>query len=175
MNGTVQNSALGFFGFCFRIPAGFELYNSAVKNPAEYSELQQMAIRIYDFNRQYHPRGNELFYGSFLLMSDKTCFLLIMKSEPYVRFDESPFSDEINMPQELMLLYNITSRHSFTIGAGRLSAVYTRGSAYEKNGWYYSGPKHQGVGSAMKPAKSSAETATAMSSWVLHCRRTSRI
>lgn len=145
-DGTIQNRALGFFGFTFQIPDGFEVYSPAAKNPAEYNDLQRMAIRIYDLNKAYHPRGNELFYESFLLLSDKTCFLLItLKSDTMMRLDNSPFSDDATSTWELMPLYNPTSTRSFELGESRQPAVYTCGSAYEQKGWYYANPKRSGM------------------------------
>ncbi|MFA7256339.1 MAG: hypothetical protein WC047_02025 [Kiritimatiellales bacterium] len=141
-DGAIQNASLGFFGFMLKIPEGFEVYNPAAKNPAEYNELQQMAVRIYKLNRAYHPRGNELFYESFLLMSEKTCFLLVtLKSEGMPLPDSSPFSDEPFSQWPLLPLYNVTSTRSFELGANRQDAVYTCGSAYEQKGWYYAGAK----------------------------------
>jgi hypothetical protein len=142
-DGTIQNASFGFSGFAFKIPDGFEVYSPAAKNPAEYNELQQMAIRIYDLNKTWHPRGSELFYESFLLMSGQTCFLLItVKSDDAARLYNSPFSDEAVSQWELMPLYNITANRSFELGENRLAAGYTCGYAYEKKGWYYADQKH---------------------------------
>ena len=141
-DGTIQNASFGFSGFAFKIPDGFEVYSPAAKNPAEYNELQRMAIRIYDLNKTWHPRGNELFYESFLLMSDQTCFLLItLKSDDAARLYNSPFSDETVLQWELMPLYNITANRAFELGENRRAAVYTSGYAYEKKGWYYADQK----------------------------------
>lgn len=138
----IQNASLGFSGFTFGIPAGFELYNPAAENPAGYNELQRMAIRIYDLNRVWHPRGNELFYESFLMMSEETCFLLItLKSDIMVQLDDPPFFDEAVSQWPLMPHYNVTSTRTFEPGENRLNAVYTCGSAYERKGWYYANPK----------------------------------
>jgi hypothetical protein len=143
-DGTIQNPALGFTGFTFGFPDGFEVYSPAAKNPAEYNELQRMAIRIYNADKAYLPRGNELFYESFLLMSDKTCFLLItLKSDGVVQTADSTFPDEAVVIQgELMPLYNVTANRLFELGETRQPAVYTRGTAYEQKGWYYANPKH---------------------------------
>ncbi len=141
---TIQNASLGFSGFIFEIPAGFTVYNPAVNNPGEYNELQQMAIRIYDLNKAWHPRGDELFYESFLLMSDETCFLLItLKSDVATGLDDSLLSDETVANWQLMPLYNATATRTLEMGENRFSAVYTRGSAYEKKGWYYARPKRE--------------------------------
>lgn len=146
-DGTIQNSSLGFSGFTFEIPDGFEVYSPAAKNPADYNDLQNMAIRIYNLNNAWHPRGNELFYESFLLMSDKTCFILItLKTDTVPPPYNSPFSsDQIVSQWDLMPLYNVTARRSFELGRSRQPAVITRGSAYEQKGWYYSRPKHNGM------------------------------
>ena len=145
-DGTIQNASLGFFGFSFKIPDGFEVYNPAAKNPAEYNELQRMAIRIYDANKAYHPRGNEQFYESFLLMSDQSCFLLItLKSFASAQLYNSPFDDAAASQWELMPLYNVTARRSVQLGENRQPAVYSRGSAYEQKGWHYADPKRNSV------------------------------
>lgn len=145
-DGIIQNTSLGFFGFSFKIPDGFEVYSPAAKNPAEYNELQRMAIRIYDTSKAYHPRGNEQFYESFLLMSDKSCFLLItLKSAAAAQLYNSPFDDAANSQWELMPLYNVTSRRSFELGGTRQPAIYSRGSAYEQKGWYYADPKRNSM------------------------------
>ena len=145
-NGTIQNSSLGFSGFTFEIPDGFEVYSSAAKNPAEYNELQRVAVRIYDLNKTWHPRDNERFYESFLLISDRVCFLLITLKCDYVEpFGDSPFSDRFVTHWQLMPLYNVTATRTVEVGANRLSAVYTCGSAYEQEGWYYADPKRHGV------------------------------
>jgi hypothetical protein len=139
---TIQNGSLGFSGFTFQIPDGFELYRPAAKNPAEYTDLQRMAIRIYDTNKAWHPRGDELFYESFLLISEKSCFLLItLKTDVSPSLDDSPFSDSVSTSWQLMPLYNVTSSRPFEIGPNRFDAVYTRGSAHEQKGWYYASPR----------------------------------
>jgi hypothetical protein len=145
-DGTIQNASLGFFGFTFEIPAGFEVYRPAARNPAEYNELQRMAIRIYELNEAWHPRGNELFYESFLLLSEQSCFLLVtLKSHEAVLPDRSPFIDEPATQWELLPLYNVTASRAFELGETRLPAVYTRGSACEQKGWYYANPKRNSM------------------------------
>jgi hypothetical protein len=145
-DGTIQNASLGFSGVTFKIPDGFEVYNPAEKNPAEYNELQRMAIRIYDLNKIWHPRENELLYESFLLMSDKTCFLFItVRSGDAVPLDDSLFSGRDITRWQLMPLYNVTSKRSFDLGEIRQPAVHTRGYAYEQKGWYYADPKRHSM------------------------------
>lgn len=141
-DGSIQNSALGFSGFSVKIPAGYTLYQPDDENPQEWNELQRMAIRIYDTNREYHPCGNELFYESFLLMSDKSCFLLVtLKSSDSKRFDSPVFSDELASQADLLPLYNVTETHSMALSNSRFPAVYSMGSAYEKSGWYFAKSK----------------------------------
>jgi hypothetical protein len=141
-DGIVKNASLGFSGFTFEIPQGFEVYNPAAKNPTEYNELQRMAIRIYDLNNVWHPRDDELFYESFLFMSDKTCFLLMTLKYSYMPRNENlPFSYRSVSQWQLMPLYNVTANRSFELGANRMAAVYARGYAYEQKGWYYDSPK----------------------------------
>lgn len=141
--GVIENPALGFFGFKFNVPDGFEVYNPARRNPLEYTDLQKMAIRIYDLNRAYHPRGNETFYESFLMMSETTCFLLItVKNDGFSSsFDDDWDTDELTSQWQLMPLYNIDVSGDITLGRARLDALRARGHAYEHKGWYYSGEK----------------------------------
>jgi hypothetical protein len=142
-DGFIKNASLGFSGFTFEIPQGFEMYNPAAKNPAEYNELQRMAIRMYDLNKVWHPRDDELFYEGFLFMSDKACFLLMTLKYSYIpRNESSPFSDRSVSQWQFMPLYNVTATRSFELGANRMPAVYTRGYAYEQKGWYYDSPKN---------------------------------
>lgn len=143
VDGLIKNASLGFSGFTFEIPQGFEIYNPAAKNPAEYNELQRMAIRIYDLNKTWHPRDDELFYEGFLLMSDHACFLLMtLKYDYALRNEGSPFSGQSVSNWQLMPLYNVTANRSFELGANCMGAVYTRGYAYEQKGWYYANPKN---------------------------------
>lgn len=143
VDGIIKNASLGFSGFTFEIPQGFEGYIPAAKNSAEYNELQRMAIRIYDLNNVWHPRDDELFYESFLFMSDKACFLLMTLKYDYMPQNENlPFSDQSVSRWQLMPLYNVTAKRSFELGASRMATVYTRGYAYEQKGWYYDRPKN---------------------------------
>jgi hypothetical protein len=146
-DGTIQNASLGFFGFSFKIPDGFEVYNPAAKNPAEYNELQRMAIRIYNTNKAYHPRGNEQFYESFLLMSGESCFLLITVKSAVAaeQLYNSPFDTAPVSQWELMPLYNVAAKRSVELGESRHPAVYSRGSAYEQKGWHYADPKRNSM------------------------------
>ena len=145
-DGVIENPSLGFFGFSFQIPEGYDLYSPAAKNPADCNDLQRMAIRIYDLNKAYHPRDNELFYESFLLLSDKTCFLLItVKSGTTVSLDDSPFSAQTVARWPLMPLYNTMENRAFELGETRQPAVCARGTAYEQKGWYYADPKRNRI------------------------------
>jgi len=143
-DGTIDNPSLGFFGFQFEIPEGFEIYNPVAKNPSEYSELQQMAIRIYDLNEEIHPRDNEWFYESFLLMSENACFLLITLEYDHVAFFDSRIpSEEAGLQRQLMPLYNVSETRMFELGEiARVEAVWSRGYAYERKGWVYSNVRH---------------------------------
>lgn len=141
-NGSIQNGALGFSGFSFTIPNGYTLYEPDPENPTDWNELQRMAIRIYEKNKEYHPCGDELFYESFLLMSDENCFLLAtLKSNDSTRFDSQVFSADVLSQVDLLPLYNVTDTRSSTLNNSRFPAVYSCGSAYEKAGWYYAKPK----------------------------------
>ena len=149
-DGTIQNSAFGFSGYTFKIPAGFTVYSPDATPPAEYNELQRMAIRIYNLNNDYHPRGNELFYESFLLMSEQSCFLLATVKYDYMEpVYEPSYGSSIPAPMvmqgELLPLYNVTENHAFELGGTHLPAVYTCGSAYEQKGWYYANQKRNGM------------------------------
>jgi len=146
MDRVIRNTSFGFSGYSLQIPEGFELYNPAEKNSAEYNELQRMAIRIYELNEKWHPRGNELFYESFLLLSDKTCFLwATVESAAVSPLEDSPFTDTVLSSWEILPLYNVASRRVFDLGAIRRSAVFTRGSACEQKGWYYAKAKRNGM------------------------------
>ena len=135
---TIQNDSLGFYGFSIKIPDGFSLYQPAAEDAVDYTELQRMAIRIYELNKAYHPAGNEYFYESFLLFSDKACFLLVMlKTEDRRDLYESPFGDTPFEQRDLLPLYNPATHGLVSIGENRREALYTTGSAYEKQGWYY--------------------------------------
>ncbi len=142
-DGTIGNPSLGYFGFQFEIPEGFEMYNPAAKDPSAYSELQQLAIRIYTLNEEIHPDGNERFYESFLLISENACFLLITLEYDHVSFSDNRFpSEEAGLQRQLMPLYNVSETEMFTLGEiSRVDAVWSRGHAYERKGWVYSGPR----------------------------------
>lgn len=145
-DGVIQNASLGFSGFSFKIPDGFRLYNPAEDPEVGYTPLQELAIRVYKLNEEWHPRGNELFYESFLLMSDQTCFLLItLKSDAVTRLDVSPFLDDRSSQGDVMPCYNATSTRSFELNGTRQPAVYTCGVAYEKGGWYYAKSKRNSI------------------------------
>lgn len=140
--GLIENPSLGFFGFHFEFPPELELYNPLNRNPVEYTALQQMAVRIYEKNRAYHPRGNERFYESFLLLGDNTAFLLItVKQDALTLLDDSPFSDDATTQWQLMPLYNPTGTRPAELGESRRAAIWTRGYAYEHKGWYYAATK----------------------------------
>ncbi|MBM4152267.1 MAG: hypothetical protein FJ220_01930 [Kiritimatiellaceae bacterium] len=141
-DGVIQNSALGFSGFSFKVPEGFTVYAPDAEPSKALTELQRMAIRIYELNEEYHPRGNEMFYESFLLMSDSCCFLLVTLTTHEVnRLDSSTFSQELFTPTSLFPLYNITDSRTFEVGENRSYAVQSIGTAHEQKGWYYAKPK----------------------------------
>lgn len=144
-NGTIRNPSLGLGGFAFQIPDGFKLYNPA--EAAEYTPLQQMAIRIYELNGEWHPRDNELFYESFLLLSDQTCFMLVtLRMDATVPLDASlRFREDVSGQQDVLPFYNLTVRRVFELGESRMPAVYAAGSACERSGWYYPGLKRNGT------------------------------
>ena len=149
-DGTIQNSAFGFSGYTFKIPDGFTVYSPDATPPAEYNELQRMAIRIYNLNNDYHPRGNELFYESFLLMSEQSCFLLAMLKYDYMEpVYETSYGSSISAPMvmqgQLLPLYNTRENHTFELSGTHLPAVYTCGSAYEQKGWYYADQKRNSM------------------------------
>ena len=135
---VISNPSLGFFGFSFEMPDEFDLYNPAVGVPDQYGEIQQLAIRIYNLNRAYHPRGNETFYDSFLMLSGKTGVLLMTLKVDSVLALAADFFTEDSMPQvDLIPLYNVSGQEVFELGENQAEAVCTRGHAYENKGWYY--------------------------------------
>ncbi|MBC8206411.1 MAG: hypothetical protein ISR85_06410 [Kiritimatiellales bacterium] len=141
-DGTIENPALGFFGFSYDIPDGVTLYHPARISLAECTEIQKMAIRIYNQNRAYHPSGNETFYESFLMFSESAAFLLItVKEDRFVEMDMSWLEDEVATQYPLMPLYNVRTVRQTRLGGARLEATLSTGTAYEKKGWYYDHPK----------------------------------
>lgn len=141
-DGTIRNSSLGFFGFSFVVPEGLELYDPISTGPKEYTEAQQMAIRIYELNKSYHPRGTETFYESFLMLSKTAGFLLItvendLLSELGAFWDD----DDMGASQQLMPLYNVSDSRRIMLGDSRKEALIAKGRAYEGKGWYYSKPR----------------------------------
>lgn len=144
---TISNPTLGFFGFQFEIPEGVELYNPAAGKPVEYSRLQQMAVRIYNFNNEIHPDGNERFYESFLLVSENTCFLLITVEYDRLMLTDSRFPDEqAGLQRQLMPLYNVSATQRFDLGETTpMDAVWSRGYAYERKGWIYAGARRNRI------------------------------
>ena len=139
--GVIQNASLGFFGFTFEMPDGFELYNPSAGSPKEYTEAQQMAIRIYELNNSYHPRGSETFYESFLMLSETTGFLLITVENSLVPDFGSWSDDEMTSSKQLMPLYNVSDSRRIMLGDSRVEALVAKGRVYENKGWYYSKPK----------------------------------
>jgi hypothetical protein len=141
-DGVIENPSLGFFGFRYEIPEGYGLYNPAQPNVTIDNELQKMTLRIYELNKSYHPRGNEVFYESFLMFADHTAFLLItVKSGSSTGFDPL-WPDEMAAEDwQLMPLYNVIDSRRLTIGESRHEAVWSKGNAFERKGWYYSKPK----------------------------------
>ncbi len=135
---VITNPSLGFFGFSFEMPEGFDLYNPAVGVPSQYGEIQQLAIRIYNLNRAYHPRGNETFYDSFLMLSENTGVLLMTLKVDLMSTSASDFFAEEFVPQvDLIPLYNVSGQEILELGKNRVEAICTRGHAYEHKGWYY--------------------------------------
>jgi len=135
---VITNPSLGFFGFSFEMPEGFDLYNPAVGDPEQYGEIQQLAIRIYNLNRAYHPRGNESFYDSFLMLSENTGVLLMTLKIDYAPLPDADFFTEEEAPQvDLVPLYNVSRQEIVELGKNRAEATCTRGHAYEHKGWHY--------------------------------------
>lgn len=143
---VISNPSLGFFGFSFDIPEGFDLYDPAVGGREQLGELQQLAVRIYDLNRDYHPRGNEIFYDSFLMLSEKSGVLLMTMKVIDVPFSGTDFFEDSPQPQvESIPLYNISAQQTLQIGINRAVATCTRGHAYEQKGWYYAKDRRNGI------------------------------
>lgn len=139
-DGMIRNPSLGFFGFSFDMPDGFELYDADAE--ADRSELQQLAIRIQDLNDSFHPDANENFYESFLMLSENTAFLLVTVVNDRLVSSDSDWADGgIAMQRQLFPMYNSTAPERITVGENRLAALKFAGQAYERKGWYYSGPK----------------------------------
>ena len=154
-DGRIENPALGFFGFTYDIPEGFDLYNSALMPVAECTDLQKLAIRIYDLNNAYHPSGNESYYESFLMFSENTAFLLITVKHDWAGGNLSWTEDGLDASRQLMPLYNVSDSQHVSLGDSRLAAVLTSGTAYEKKGWHYSQRKSGRVPFRYKACKAS--------------------
>lgn len=142
-DGVIDNPSFGLSGFRFELPAETVLYESD-RPSEELSELQQMAVRIYENNREWHPRGNERFYESFLMFRDHAAFLLItLRLDKTVPFDDPMFfGEEIEFEpsRPVFPLYNRTGSRYVTPGGSGIEALWTRGYAYEKNGWIHDQP-----------------------------------
>ncbi len=140
-DGVIENPAIGFFGFRFEIPDGYELYQPDVRPAEAYSPLQQMAIRIYDRYEEWHPRGDERFYESFLLLADRHAVLLVtMEINRFNLPEDSPFTDSASSALPVLPAYNPSGSRRVPMGGNNMEAVWTRGYAYEQDGWYYAGP-----------------------------------
>ena len=145
--GKIENPSLGFFGFSYGIPEGVALYDPSAKDAAQYTDLQQMAIRILDTNNSYHPSGNETFYESFLMFSENTAFLLVTVEYDRLSDPGGPWEDTagIGMQRQLLPAYNISNSHRIALGNSRMEALLSSGRAYEKKGWYYARPKRESL------------------------------
>lgn len=146
-NGKIENPSLGFFGFSYEIPEGFALYDPSAGDAEAYTEMQQMAIRIYDTNNAYHPSGNETFYESFLIFSENAAFLLVTVESDRLSDPDGPWDDmvETGMQRPLLPAYNISNSHRIPLGSSRMEALLSGGRAYEKKGWYYAQPKKESL------------------------------
>lgn len=136
VDGVIYNPS---FAVSYEIPEGMTLYSPA--NAPPEGPLQQMALRIHELNRQYHPAGNEFFYEGFLMFSEQTAFLLatVERTGPLPRDWE--WDVESVGSKQLLPLYNMESTRSFPLDDDRLLARLTTGVAYERKGWYYSRSK----------------------------------
>lgn len=140
-DGVIENPAIGFFGFRFEIPEGYELYRSRVHSADSCSPLQQAAIRIYERYEEWHPRGDERFYESFLLLAEHHAVLLVtMEVDRFDLPDDSPFTDSASSALPVLPAYNASGSRRVTMGENSAEAIWTRGYAYEQNGWYYAKP-----------------------------------
>lgn len=142
-DGVIENSSLGFSGFTYEIPEGFELVDPAVKDPAECTEIQKLAIQISDVSTSCHPSGNETFYESFLMFSDNAAFLLVTVEYDRLSAEGGPWeeNDGIDPQRQLLPFYNISDSRRARLSGSRTEAQFTTGQAYEKKGWYYAKPK----------------------------------
>lgn len=140
-DGVIHNPSLGFFGFSFRIPEEVALYDPEAGGGGD-SELQQMAVRIYELNESYHPSGNEVFYESFLMRSEQTAFLLVTVTQDRLMPADSEWdSDDLALARRLLPMFNVSDSARTQLGENRLDALMLKGRAFEKDGWYYSRPK----------------------------------
>jgi hypothetical protein len=140
--GVIRNPSLGFFGFSFNIPDGFDLYDPAAAVQEDTPALQQLAIRVYEVNASYHPSENETFYESFLMLSDHTAFLLVTLTHDRLMSSNTEWAgDGIAIQRPLLPMYNAGKPEQVMIGENRLPSLMFSGRAYERKGWYYADPK----------------------------------
>lgn len=140
-NGEIKNPSLGFSGFSYQIPEGFELYDPDAEEPAERTALQQMAIGIYNMNESYHPSGNETFYEGFLMFSKTAAFLLVTVEHDRLTDDAGGPWGNAGLQRQLLPFYNTSDSRQTVLGRGRMETLLASGYAYEKKGWYYAKPK----------------------------------
>lgn len=147
-DGKIENPSLGFFGFSYEIPEGFEIYTPETARLNELTDIQQMGIRIYELNETYHPSGNETFYESFLMLSEQTAFLLVTVEHDRLSASGGSWEDPFGagMQHQILPLYNVSESRRMLLGGARLEALFSSGRAYEKNGWYYAKPKRGSLG-----------------------------
>ena len=101
------------------MPDACDLYNPAVGIPDQYGEIQQLAIRVYNLNRAYHPHGDETFFDSFLMLSEKTGVLLMTLKVDAVSISFADFFTEDFVPQvDLIPLYNVSGQDDVEVGGG---------------------------------------------------------
>lgn len=139
-----QPTRLDASQFPISVPSELQRYDpDAVR---DYTPLQQMAIRIYALNKKYHPSSNESFYESALMLSEKSALLVVRWIEDPSASDRTEWaSDWLSIQRTPFPLYNAEPVESNPLGPQQFPALRARGTAYERNGWYYSSPKTGGV------------------------------
>jgi hypothetical protein len=142
-DGVIENTSLGFFGFTYNIPAETMLHHPSKEGHPEYDDVQQLALRVFELNESYHPRGNESFYESFLMLTDHVAFILVtLRHDSLPAFDRLSSDFKVAPEWQVLPLYNMRDFRQVSLGEARLDAFVASGNAFEKKGWYYSKSKN---------------------------------
>jgi hypothetical protein len=145
---TIQNPTVGFNGYVFHIPPGFES-SDVLMNYRSGTSVEQIASRIFHqgwnertrVSEWSHEQFSEAFY--FKDKEAKSCFILTVQvfglSYPAPLFSQM-------LSAERRYIYNFMDRQTYgerdlqnfqSVLVGGRQAVYAASTAYEKNGILY--------------------------------------